>query len=124
MMDLVAGIVNIAAFNSVGRSSPEKILNINNKRFFDYYMIVVLIISWLRFFSYFLVISTISKLTLTLMMMLKETLNFLFILSCYLIIITTVFATLFRDCDTDDAQDYHELMSTLRAMIDYFLANF
>ena len=88
-------------------------------------MILVLIISWLRFFSYFLVISKISKITLTLFMMLRETVNFMMILSCYMILMTTVFATLFRDAETVDAkEDYHSLFTTLRGLVDYFLANF
>jgi hypothetical protein len=33
-------------------------------------------------------------------MMLKETAYFMMILGCYLILMTTVFATLFRDADT------------------------
>ena len=100
MFDLLSGAVNIAAFNTIGRSSSESILNIETKTIYDYYMIVVLVISWLRFFSYFLVISIISKVTLTLFMMLKETLNFMLILGCYLVLMTTIFATLFRDANT------------------------
>jgi len=125
MFDILAGIVNILAFNIVGGSSPDNILNVETKRAYDYYMILVLIISWLRFFSYFLVVSKISKITLTLFMMLRETLYFMMILICYMILMTTVFATLFRDTATDDARaDYHSLFTTLRALIDYFLANF
>ena len=66
-------------------------------------MILVLIISWLRFFSYFLVITHISKITLTLFMMLKETLYFMLVLGSYMLLMATVFATLFRDCTTPDA---------------------
>jgi hypothetical protein len=87
-------------------------------------MIVVLIISWIRFFSYFLVINTISKVTLTLFMMLKEASIFLLILGCYLVLMTTIFATLFRDASTPDADPYHSIFTTLRSLIDYFLANF
>ena len=65
-------------------------------------MIIALIIAWLRFFSYFLVINNISKVTLTLFMMLKEALNFLIVLGLYLVLMTTVFATMFRDCNTAD----------------------
>jgi hypothetical protein len=71
LFDLLAGGVNILAFNIVGSSSAESILDMQTKRFYDYYMIMVLIISWLRFFSYFLVVSKISKITLTLFMMLR-----------------------------------------------------
>jgi len=35
-----------------------------------------------------------------------------------------MFATLFRDTATEDAEDYHNLMTTMRALIDCFLANF
>ncbi len=125
LFDLLAGTVNILAFNIVGQSSPENILNLQTKRFYDYYMIMVLIISWLRFFSYFLVMNKISKITLTLFMMLRETVNFMLILGCYMVLMTTVFATLFRDSETADAkQDYHSLFTTLRALVDYFLGNF
>lgn len=124
IFDLVAGTVNIAAFNLIGNSSPESMLTASSKRFYDYYMICVLIISWLRFFSYFLVINNISKVTLTLFMMLRETLYFLFVLCCYFMLMTTVFATLFRDCPTEDAQDYKTVFSTIRQLIDYFFANY
>jgi len=125
IFDCLAGGVNILAFNIIGSSSAADILNVQTKRFFDYYMIVVLMISWLRFFSYFLVMSKISKITLTLFMMLKETAYFMMILICYLILMTTVFATLFRDSDSDDAVEYyHSIFTTLRALVDYFLANF
>jgi hypothetical protein len=57
--------------------------------------------------------------------MLRETVNFMMILSCYMILMTTVFATLFRDAETVDAkEDYHSLFTTLRGLVDYFLANF
>lgn len=123
--DIVAGVINILAFNIVGNSSPESILNTLQKRSLDYYMILVLIISWLRFFSYFLVITHISKITLTLFMMLRETLYFLLVLGSYMLLMTTVFATLFRDCTTPDAiESYSSFWFTLRQLIDYFLANY
>lgn len=124
IFDLVSGTINIAAFNIIGFTTPEKLINPDTKRFYDYYMIIALIISWLRFFSYFLVLNIISKVTLTLFMMLKEALNFLIILGLYLVLMTTIFATLFRDAPTEDAADYHSLEKTARALIDYFLANY
>lgn len=80
--------------------------------------------AWLRFFSYFLVISFISKVTITLFSMLWETVSFMIILGCYLVIMTTVFATLFRDSPTEDALPYKQLSTAFRLMIDYFLANY
>lgn len=87
-------------------------------------MIVVLVISWLRFFSYFLVVSAISKVTITLFSMLRETLSFMIILVCYLTLMTTIFATLFRDVNTEDALPYHSLAPTFREMTNYFTGNY
>ena len=102
--DLISGAVNIAAFNIIGNATPEKILDVDSaKRWYDYYMIIVLVISWLRFFSYFLVIKSVSKVTITLFYMLYETVSFMVILVSYLILMTTVFATMFRDVGTPDA---------------------
>lgn len=104
IFDLISGAVNIAAFNIIGNATPEKLLDINGaKRWYDYYMIVVLVISWLRFFSYFLIITSVAKVTITLFYMLYECVSFMVILTSYLILMTTVFTTMFRDATTPDA---------------------
>ena len=61
----------------------------------DYLIIAVLIISWLRFFIYFLLIEEISKMLLTIYEMLTDTLSFVFIVLCYLLIVASVFTTLY-----------------------------
>ncbi len=122
--DVVAGIINITAFNIVGNARPESILDVDKKRGLDYYMILVLIVSWLRFFSYFLVVRIISKLTITLFSMLKEVLPFMIILACYSVLTTTMFATLFRDVETEDADNYKELFHTFVQLFDYFIGNY
>lgn len=66
LFDLVAGSINIFAFNFIGSATADVMIDQNKKRFNDYYMILVLIIAWLRFFSYFLVVNSISKVTITL----------------------------------------------------------
>lgn len=60
-------------------------------------MVFVLVISWLRFFFYFLVVKEISRMLLTLFEMLYDTLSFIFIVICYLVIVASVFTTLFQD---------------------------
>ena len=60
-------------------------------------MIFVLVVSWLRFFLYFLVVRDISKLLLLIFEMLTDTLSFIFIVVCYLVIIGSVFTTLYQD---------------------------
>jgi hypothetical protein len=69
LFDIIAGVINIAAFTLIGNTTPEKMIDPGTKYFYDYYIIIVLIISWVRFFSYFLVITIIGKLTITLFRM-------------------------------------------------------
>lgn len=122
--DVLAGCINIAAFNLIGNAEPAKLMEQQYKWSLDYYMILVVCVSWMRYFSYFLSIHLISKMTLTLFRMLIETLSFFVILSCYLILTTTMFATLFRDAVTEDSASYKNLLSTLRDLIDYFTGDY
>lgn len=85
-------------------------------------MIIVLLISWLRFFSYFLVINRISKITITLFRMLFDSLSFLLILLAYMLLATTIFATLFRNVTYPMGAQYSDLMTSLRQMFDFFFA--
>lgn len=84
-------------------------------------MNAILVISWLRYFSYFMIISPIAKLTLTLFKMLYETVSFFVIIMSYFALMTTIFIMLFKDAGTDDAYSYRNLFSTFREMIDYFI---
>eukprot|EP00347_Sterkiella_histriomuscorum_P009391 403341390 len=124
IFDLAAGIANIFAFNIIGNSPPEAFLDQQQKWTLDYYMNAILIISWLRYFSYFMIISPIAKVTLTLFKMLFETISFFIIAICYLCLMTTIFIMLFKDAGTEDAYGYRNLLSTMREMIDYFIGNY
>lgn len=95
IIDFISSFLNIIAFNVIGKATPEMIIDYKQKAGFDYYVIAVLVLSWLRFFAYFLVIGRISKLIMTLLRMLRDALAFIFIFSCYLLIAMTVFTTLF-----------------------------
>jgi hypothetical protein len=63
----------------------------------DYFMIIVLCVSWLRFFAYFLVVRNISKLLLTLLAMVADTVSFLFLICCFILIMASIFTTLYQD---------------------------
>jgi hypothetical protein len=106
ILDVFSGIVNIIAFTSIGNSSAESIHEESKKVYLDYYMIIILVVSWVRFFSYFLVIAPIAKLTITLMVMIRETTYFFLIFMCYLLIMITIFTSLFRNSNSSDATPY------------------
>jgi hypothetical protein len=79
----------------INQVDPAVFLNPKMKDLIDYFMLLVLTVSWLRFFSYYLVVRSISKLLLTLIEMIGDTLSFLFIVSCFILIMSSIFATLY-----------------------------
>ncbi len=81
----------------------------------DYFMIIVLCVCWLRFFAYFLVVRSISKLLLTLIAMIGDTLSFTFIVCCFILIMASIFTTLYQDTNPEK---YGGLALTVRALFD------
>lgn len=121
IIDLVSALMNCICFEIIGGATPDKIIIISQKQHLDNYVIVVLIMSWIRFFSYFLVIRTISKLLLTLFRMINDAVSFIFIVMCYLLISATIFTTLFENIDQ---ADYGGLAITVRMLYDAMLGTF
>ncbi|CDW85372.1 UNKNOWN [Stylonychia lemnae] len=124
VFDLTAGIANIIAFNIIGTAEPSRLLDQQYKWSLDYYMILVLVSSWLRYFSYFMIINPIAKVTLTLFKMLFETIPFFVILISYLCLMTTIFILLFKDAKSPDAYEYRNLLTTARQLISFFIGNY
>ena len=85
----------------------------------DYFLIFAITLSWIRFFMYFLIVKTISKLLLTLIEMVEDTLNFIFIGSCYIIIMSSIFTTMYQDVNPER---YGSLTVTIRTLFDAMLA--
>ena len=100
-IDLLCSFFNIICFNVIGKTKPETILDTAKKQTLDYYVIAVVIVSWLRFFGYFLVIRTISKLINTLIKMIIDAISFILIVSSYLLLMATIFTTLFGNVQPD-----------------------
>ena len=94
-IDIITCFANMVCFNVIGEISAEQIRDPTQKQILDYYVILVVIIGWLRFFSYFLIIKFISKLLMTLARMISDTMSFLFITVCYMLVAATVFMMLF-----------------------------
>lgn len=97
IMDSLSAILNILAVQVIQRIDPINFTIPLYKSIVDYFMIFVLIICWLRFFTYFLVIRDISKLLLILIAMIKDTLAFMFIVVCFTLIMASIFTTLYQD---------------------------
>ena len=84
-------------------------------------MNAIIVIAWCRYFSYFMIVSPIAKVTLTLYKMLYETVSFFVILCSYLFIAATIFNLLFQNAPTEDAHDYTNIFASTRSMIDFFI---
>lgn len=116
MIDLISSFFNIVCFNVIGKTKPEAILDPSKKETLDYYVIAVVIVSWLRFFGYFLVIRSISKFLSTLIKMLVDALSFILIMCSYLLLMATIFTTLFGEA-FDEGQ-YGSISMSLRTLFD------
>jgi hypothetical protein len=103
--------------DSLKRLKSKTILVKSKKETLDYYVIAVVIVSWMRFFGYFLVIRNISKLLSTLIKMVYDGLSFILIVSSYLLLMSTVYTTLFGD----SMEEYATITLSLRYLFDAML---
>jgi hypothetical protein len=81
----------------------------------------VLVISWIRFFAYFLVIKRISKLLMTLVRIIWKSIWFMFCFICYLMIMTTIFTMLF---ESPDPTEYGSLSISVETLYAFFIGNY
>jgi hypothetical protein len=125
ILDSLCAILNVCAVYLISKSDPEIFLPSNPqpdvKDFVDYFMIIVLVTTWLRFFVYFLVVRNISKLLLTLSSMIGDTLSFMFIFSCFVLLMASVFTTLYQDTNP---VKFGGFALTIRTLFDACLANY
>lgn len=119
LIDIVTAILNLICFNVIGKASPESILNPVLKSKLDIYVIIVLVLSWLRFFSYFLVIEDISKVLLTLYTIIKDVSAFFFINMFLVLIFATIFMGLFQGASVF----YYNIYTTFRTLYDALIGN-
>ena len=75
----------------------EYILAPNIHDIIDYLMMGILLIQWMYVLMYFLVIRWISHLLLSLYSMIEDTISFIFIVSCFIMIMASLFTTLYQD---------------------------
>jgi len=121
IMDFLCAVFNIAAVLLIMYLDPEVYLDPDTKDMVDYFMIFVLCLTWLRFFTYFLVVKLISQLLLTLLTMIWDTLSFMFLVGCFILIMASIYTTLFQNVNPEL---YGGFGLTSRALFDSTLGNF
>ncbi len=104
-----------------GAVTPEDILVKQKKQNLDFYVCAVVSITWVRFFSYFLIVKRVSKLLITLVTMLQSTLSFFFMFSCYFILAATVFNMRFG---TENEEHYGTVWLSGRHLFDSFASEY
>ncbi|CAI2359649.1 unnamed protein product [Moneuplotes crassus] len=119
IMDSICGIFNLLAIYVVAFTPNKKFLEREYKDYLDYFMLFVMIVSWARFFLYFLLEKSISKLLLTLVEMVGDTLSFLLLIGCYILVQASIFTTLFQDTLPDN---YGSMILSFRTLFDAGLA--
>jgi len=98
LFDSLSAFLNIIAVYLISNVPAETYLPGEvsfDKMVIDYFMVLVLVVTWLRFFVYFLVVRKISKLILTLVAMVWDTVSFLFLVCCFILQVASVFTTLY-----------------------------
>eukprot|EP00347_Sterkiella_histriomuscorum_P019687 403340671 len=119
IMDSISAFLNIMAVQVIQNVTLDQLMDGKMKDVMDYFMILVLGFSWIRFFMYFLVVRSISKLLLTLVEMVEDTLSFFFIVSCFIMIMSSIFTTLYQDINPEK---FGSLTTTVRTLFDAALA--
>lgn len=120
-IDLVSSVFNIVCFNMIGKTDPATIVDRDKKMTLDYYVIAVVIVGWLRFFGYFLVIRSVSKLLSTLIKMIADAVSFILIVSSYLLLMASIFTILFQSAIPDA---YGSMVLSLRSLFDGMLGGY
>lgn len=63
-------------------------------------MLTMIFLQWQRFYMFFLMLSELSKMILTFIAMVVDTLPFLLLVIIYLVVTAAIFTTVFQDVNT------------------------
>ena len=99
-MDTLSAILTLVGFPIILQIPPEEIVKKEVKDMLDYIMLVLIFFQWFRFYQFFLMISELSKMILTFISMIIDTIAFMFLVISYLILTTAIFTTIFQDVNT------------------------
>jgi hypothetical protein len=95
LVDLANAITNMTVFTVLNMIDSKVYLNKAYKDMIDYGFLAILLASWLRFGSFFLVVESFSILILTLFKMFADAKTFLIITLLYFLVAMSIFRALF-----------------------------
>ena len=94
-LDLISAVATLVGFPYILSTEPVGMITKSTKDMLDYITLILILLQWTRFYMFFLMISELSKMILTFIAMVKESLAFMFLLLAYLIIASAIFTTIF-----------------------------
>ena len=119
--DLMSAVATLVVFPFILQSTPEDMMSKEVKDLLDYLMLVLILLQWCRFYLFFLMISELSKMILTFIAMVIDTIAFMFLVISYLIIVAAIFTTMFQDINP---AVYGSFAISLRTMFDGLMAGY
>lgn len=97
VLDLFNSIINVCVLQMFNSLTAADFINDEHRYLIIYMNLAMVLISWCRFISFFLVISSMSRLLMTLSKMITACITFLFITICYILMMIPVFGILFQE---------------------------
>ncbi|CDW72703.1 UNKNOWN [Stylonychia lemnae] len=121
IIDLITAVCNTFCLYITGFVTPRNILDRLKKQNLDFYVCAVVTVTWIRFFAYFLIIKKVSKLLITLVTMIFNTMSFFFMFVCYMIIAASIFNMRFGNVAEDM---YGSFFISARTLFDSMQSNY
>ena len=121
LIDILTIITNIICFGAMTTMDAESMMDNDTRYTIDFYLIAVAAVAWLRFFLMFLMNKHFSPLLYTLFKMISDTLAFMTIVFCYLILISCIFYTLYTDTNSEK---FSTFLYTMRYLFSAMLGDF
>ena len=116
-IDVVCGIVNMVVLCFMQFLDINLVTDETSKSYLTYMMLFANMCAMTRLCCFVLVIESYSSILMTIQSMMTSAYSFLFILSVYLFIMTTIFMGLF----SDSSITYSNLFTGIRTMFDAVL---
>ena len=121
LLDLANALTNNICFGMFSTNlQASDMKNKTMKEIFNWMQVTALLVTWCRFFSFFLVIQSVSILILTLIQMVIKSMSFVMMTMAYIILMIPVFQILFQE----DTIVYVDRIITFRTLFDTMLGNY
>ena len=119
-LDLISAVATLVGFPFILQTEPVGMMTKGTKDGLDYIVLVLILLQWTRFYMFFLMISELSKMILTFIAMVIDTIAFMFIVIAYLIVAAAIFTTMFQDINPI----YVDFKTSLRTLFDGLMAGY